>query len=513
MSLSAKPDPGGVQQPCASLIASSRAAQALFIALLAQAMFVPFLLESGYFPLDAEVVSIAAAAVGIGALAGVLLAGLPLLRRLLAALMVGWIVDFYFLEFSSIALVITAGTFIGLSTRVEETVRWQLSAFALLFSLLMLANVGRPAIPMPEASEPLVAGQSLKPPLVHIILDEHAAPNAVPSGTAFDPVVHAFNQDYLQRGFTLYAATRAVSGWSPWSLSAAMQVGGDEVSPKGNVRKLGEERYGLLRNPYFEWLQAQGYRLDVIQSSYLDLCAGAAGHCQTYSPDHYGHAMRRFPGRLLDRILMPLIQIHSLARASTGTSSVFLHRLLTWWSPGYVNQVSLAEPAAMLELLDRLEVHVATAPLRGRALVVHLLLPHFPWVLDKHCELMPRARWLQPPWMLQEAATAAEPGSYFDGHWQQSACAHRRALRIIDAILARGDAGDATILIHGDHGSKLHVWAGDPHAEPLSEALRSESLDAHFAIRTPGLPPGLVESRQNLPDRLRSVLHIVPPTP
>jgi hypothetical protein len=502
---------GRIQRDFASLVASPRAAQALFIAVLAQAMFVPFLLENGYFPLDAEVVSIAAATLCIGALAGALLAGLPLLRRLLAALMVGWIADFYFLELSSIALVITAGIFVGLSTRVEATLRWQLSAFALLFSLLMLASAGRPAVQMPEVSEPPRAGQPLKPPLVHIILDEHAAPNAVPPEAGIDAAVEAFNQDYLQRGFTLYAATRAVSGWSPLSLSAAMQLQGGQVSPQANVRKLGEERYGLLRNPYFEWLQEQGYRLDVIQSSYLDLCAGAVGHCQTYDPGEYGHAMHRFPERWLDRTLIPLIQINSLARASAGIHGVFLHRLLSGWAPGYVNQVSLAEPAAMLELLDRLEAHIATAPLRGRALVVHLLLPHFPWVLDEHCDLMPRARWLQPPWMLQQGAVAAEPGLYFEAHWQQSACAHRRALRIIDAILARGDAGDATILIHGDHGSKLHVWGGDPQAEQLSEALASESLDAHFAVRTPGLPPGFVESPQSLPDRLRSVLQATQP--
>ena len=144
--------------------------------------------------------------------------------------------------------------------------------------------------------------------------------------------------------------------------------------------------------------------------------------------------------------------------------------------------------------MDRLLSDIgAAAP--GTAYFGHLLLPHFAYVFDRDCRVIPDpANWLNnaealvaPPFRNTEATRSARYQRYFE----QVRCLHRMLAEIF-AALGQADRFDrAIVILHGDHGSRIsRLEPMIENVDRLSDADLVDSFSTLFAVRLPGLEAG-----------------------
>jgi hypothetical protein len=187
---------------------------------------------------------------------------------------------------------------------------------------------------------------------------------------------------------------------------------------------------------------------------------------------HDGNA-RRVDVRLLHRSLfrrlfisrvLPLAAVARLARGhALGFDAAFLRsaqgqRLSTYAAP----IVSLSSLESLLEIEPAL-------PGRGRYTLVHVLLPHSPYLLRSDCG----------------HSAAALPTDLI----QQTDCTLRMLGRFLDLLGRLGRLDSATVVVHGDHGAG-EVWQ-DGRLVPDETAyartlLLVKAEGAHGALRRAG---------------------------
>jgi hypothetical protein len=152
-------------------------------------------------------------------------------------------------------------------------------------------------------------------------------------------------------------------------------------------------------------------------------------------------------------------------------------------------------PMASSEALDRMESDIRRAP-RGVAYVVHLLLPHFGYMYTGDCLLANPADWdTLFPLDGELINTPAQRAARYRLYLNQLVCTESRLAALFEELKQLGVYDSATIIVHGDHGSRL---AERPFRFLPAEALSDRDVVDHFstllAVKMPGLQPGLYEA-------------------
>ena len=180
--------------------------------------------------------------------------------------------------------------------------------------------------------------------------------------------------------------------------------------------------------------------------------------------------------------------INGLARGSGRDEKI--------WSPAGVS----------LRAFDYLDTNFAT-PQSGEAYFIHLLLPHFPYVLNRDCETNPPNQWRWPLWAPESAMAGTDLNAIYAAYGEQVRCTHLRTLRFVDAIM-KSQAGTRTIfIIHGDHGARIHSKIGYLDKSEADEAILIDGLDTFFVIKAPGLKAEVDERQALLQTRFHGLLH------
>jgi len=156
----------------------------------------------------------------------------------------------------------------------------------------------------------------------------------------------------------------------------------------------------------------------------------------------------------------------------------------------------------VLEVLDNLE-HQVPDMQPGEAWMIHLLLPHFPYVLDSQCGLRSHKDWSVPAWVSETTAEEALMARLEQDYWQQAECVHARLLGIIDQLDQKLGREHVRILIHGDHGARLAQKEPEPEATVLAAGDHNGSLDTLMLLRAPAAAPGVTEDRISLVESVR----------
>ena len=108
-------------------------------------------------------------------------------------------------------------------------------------------------------------------------------------------------------------------------------------------------------------------------------------------------------------------------------------------------------------------------------------------VYDENCALLPRERWRSPKDDDFKLRPSEHRTELYDRYAAEVRCTMRIVREIVDAI-PRALHNDATILVHGDHGSRLGLIP--PVSAQASSMSVSDYRDAYstlFAVRSPGL--------------------------
>lgn len=347
---------------------------------------------------------------------------------------------------------------------------------ALLVCLMVgafeLASLARaPEVPARAAASGVgPAGTGIGPPLLlHIILDEQWGVGGFravgDSGTA--GFLSAF---YRERGFEVYEGAYSRERWTRFSIPELMSLGRPH-----QVREVAGH-YWLPGNAWFEWLAGRGYRIRVVQTTHLDFCR-AQGIVVASCSVTPGSSMANI-GYLEGRWLVRAVRV---GRFFLNAKS---HAYVRLRSPGDAVIWRTASVGRGLDEIRRVRADLTLQPARGTAYVVHVLLPHRPIEVDSTCRARgPRG---DERWSRGGRMSAPDAAAWRAAYVGQVRCLHRA----LDGLVRTADSvagGEETVIIHGDHGTRMALGSG--LLARFGERELNAAFSTLFAIRRPRATP------------------------
>ncbi|MBF0247823.1 MAG: sulfatase-like hydrolase/transferase, partial [Alphaproteobacteria bacterium] len=250
-------------------------------------------------------------------------------------------------------------------------------------------------------------------------------------------------------------------------------------------------------NAWFDKLAADGYALRVYQSDYRNLCGQASiAYCFSYPTN--GIAPIRdldIPAAIKTRLIVGMFykdtvsyRIANLADESFG-GRLSAAVLPESWRGGAPGEPQLS-PVATVPVIDRLIRDIRAHP-RGTAFVAHLMLPHFSYQYDRECRLKPDFRtWLNRTRDLVTNDEASRRERY-EAYLEQVRCATKQMDRVFAALKDAGAWDAATVILHGDHGSRISIATlGSPDVADFTDRDLVDLHSTFIAVKTAGRDGG-----------------------
>lgn len=346
---------------------------------------------------------------------------------------------------------------------------------------------------------------STDPPVVHLILDGHLGIEGIPVDLAGGPDTKAaLLQFYEKWGFHLYGGA-----YSPYLMT--LNSVGNLMNGAASNKDLSyfeddhnsHRGYRLAENRYFRMALQAKQSIRVFQSDYVDFCADAevpVEFCFTYATSSINSLVRAE----LSAVAKARIILDTFLRRENITGKIY---------SALVSR-SFYSSIAVPDVFTTLRKDILDNPL-GSLFFAHLMLPHDPYVWDEQCQLRTDVgRWKSRRIDHTDLTTigTAEYREYaYADYFDQIHC----VMRLLDDLLTSiDDAGllrDATVIIHGDHGSRIALR--DPIIGYRDEATKTDYIDSFstlFAIRSPDIETGYSSELQPLPNLIAEHLLAVP---
>jgi hypothetical protein len=425
------------------------------------------------------------------------------LRKLMEAFLLTLLIDFHFLSELQHALYLMTGLF-ALLVFIDQPILKPLAIFSGLILLATVAGAfgqshwvvtkldGREAVP--PASGAKTAAQ---PAIVHIILDEHIGFGGLPDNAEGRAMQRQLSEAYLAEGFRIYPRAYSEHMRTINAIPAMLDF--------GNGRPTSADMNGMVLDSaeWFNQIKALGYNLSVYQPEFADYCsANSPTHCVEYAQESLLPMLDidlHWRGRL-QLILSKFIKLSvilQLAHNATywAVMNVFGLDDLTMSGARIINYTSTISSLQMFEAVTE-----HASELRpGEALFFHALFPHYPYATREDCSTKQLDDWRMRrevvPMQVKEAA-----------YYEQVFCALRLVKGVLEAVERSPAAGNAYVVVHGDHGSR--ITQQDPAASQTS--LGRDDLRAVFstllAIRVPGQTGGIDNSLTTVSAALESAV-------
>lgn len=347
-----------------------------------------------------------------------------------------------------------------------------------------------------------------RPVVIHLVLDEHIGgaglKAGIAEGTQFQEQVYAF---YVDNGFRLFGD--AYSEYFNTHSSIASAFNSDESeTPEALVSRF-RNKFVLDENKYFSaWLR-RGYRINVLQSSYLNMCASnglEVASCKTYKHDAFDEkAIASLPTserlKLIGKMYFSSFTIIKLVRLSNYLVGGDAPFSLPLWH-GRVGPLSSVTPFA--EFIEQVSKSNG-----GDFFFAHLLMPHYPYVFQSDCSV----RSPVSSWKLRTGRdginTVQQRDQAYREYFEQITCTMRKLNDLFDAMKANGTFDDATIIIHGDHGARIsRILINEKNADQLTHDDFLDAFSTLFAIKTPKTQSGIDSRMASLTDLINFSLNI-----
>jgi arylsulfatase A-like enzyme len=125
----------------------------------------------------------------------------------------------------------------------------------------------------------------------------------------------------------------------------------------------------------------------------------------------------------------------------------------------------------------------------GTVIFAHLMLPHAPHILGENCEITDHP--FTDPYDLaldyeSDVLAAKARTEHYRRYFQQVHCINKRIRVLLDKMKVSGLLRDATIVITGDHGSRISM---SHFAETMSKRDLIDNYGALFSIHAPSVEP------------------------
>ena len=344
--------------------------------------------------------------------------------------------------------------------------------------------------------------RSARPILIHIILDEFAGitalENAGPVGQAdIDEMIRG----YLDNGFSVYPGAISQFFKSTLSIGHALNLSRQfDTTILAEVLK--SKYYDLSGNAYFSYLRDQGYQLHVFSNEYINLCQQGKYvnvQCNKYKYKDLS-VLRKFSLSTSDRAVIignnylsfinyyiwfkeigKIIGSRREALLENGDESTIVgFQLLAFQFPFALGA---------MDQLNKLQAALENAQ-PGDAYFLHMLMPHYPYMVDPDCRPLPISRWVMNRFSGNpyEGNSNRTRAIRYTHYWQQIQCTNKLMADLMDHLKALGLYDNTILIIHGDHGSRI------TRVDPLySEVDKLETMDyrdafsTFMALRLPGV--------------------------
>ncbi|HSE76401.1 MAG TPA: hypothetical protein VLG66_00190 [Alphaproteobacteria bacterium] len=338
------------------------------------------------------------------------------------------------------------------------------------------------------------------PPVVHLVLDEHIGvagiPEDIPGGRELKRDIVAF---YERHGFRLYP--NAFSHYWNTEESLSNLVNGT-VSPMMQANIKIDGMFVLAHNRWFDALRGTGYRIQVVQTDYLRFCTGGdVEACRTYPPNSVGSLRDESsvaPTTTIKAILQTYLEnplryrtlgpfYENRVRPAASTLGIELPE----WNWGSINFGPIASKKALAEMFGAIKRRP-----EGTVFFAHFMLTHNAYLLAADCNpdkdflnWMFRNDFIQHP---MASNTSAGRARRYMRYFEQLRCTYRLLDDLFAEMRASGSIDNATIFVHGDHGSRIAMRDPTVHLAALLSAR--DIVDGYstlYAVRMPGLAPSL----------------------
>jgi len=361
------------------------------------------------------------------------------------------------------------------------------------------------------------SGNSNLPVYVHIILDEFMGPEGFDTNVASQRAIKNEIQTFFaDQGFRLFGRAYSPYYDSHDSIPAFLNM--TETSETAQFYWEDGEDYIVAQNRYFEILRSRGYQINVYQSSYMDYCMSSPADirkCVTYdflsitstSLARLGTAEK---AQVVVTMYASLATLSDVAFAAYGALRSTL-AVLGLALPEWVEWSNRPGPIPVMPVFDELIRGVTTAQ-GGSMFFAHLLIPHFPYSLDSNCRIRrPLMTWenrsLKRATSTGRANTIASRHARYAAYIPQVRCALMKVQNLLDTLKDRGLYDDATIVIQGDHGSRIvRVEPMLVNQDLLTQQDYTDAFLALYAVKSPEISPGYEPRPASLPQLMRALV-------
>jgi hypothetical protein len=447
--------------------------------------------QLGIFSVD--VLGLLVPALAIGLAAGWMVHRAPRwLRNIFLALLTLGFVDLQFnLEARFSFWIVTGASFLIVGLLWEHYARVA-TVFLLGFLAALPLRSSSLAIRTWRSEQSAGAGQpSRLVPVVHIVLDEHAAPRAFPPDVAeADRARDGMLNFYRRHGFRLY--TKAYSRYF-WTHSAIPAVLSPLARADRTTTVVEPEpwHYLLTSSQLFAWAKSRGYRIHVVQTDFLDVCSRQRhllASCRT-SPVNSAASLSLLALGATNRMLLQ--QAYFLS-----AQSYLFRRITRGWRPHMLQKANVGMALAELAQLRR----SIGEDLGGSWYFAHLLVPHFPYEVDSACGGRPWRERLGAGWTWAGGVW----GNTMSGRrirWAlysaQVECLYTQLEGLIATIDSVAPPQGVLVVLHGDHGSR--ILRTMPDTDDSAKLTNQDLLDGFatlLAVRGPGIQAGVDSSAE-----------------
>lgn len=407
-------------------------------------------------------------------------------------------------ELGLLALLVIVGCIVAIWGLYLNTSKILIAVFGVIivfiFSLPVLPQIQEnPTADRPNGEQP-----DDLPVYVHIVLDEYTGIETLDEGIDNQRELKRATRSLLiDNGFRLFGRAYSEYFDTRDSLPAMLNAYSGE-----NPRPLYDDRNEVfntvLRNDYLRDLFNSGYTVRVYQTSFMDFCSAAADiihKCLTYSPFQgissealgelaWAEKLKVTLSALWRRSVIKEKAKHLYQRAA----AVAAPKDASTANRGAQRFVGLG-PIPTLPVFDQLISDVVTAPM-GTMFFAHLLIPHNPYSIESNCKIRrPVVDWklIGLPTVLSDGRVNSDSSraARYDDYVDQAQCALTKVGELIDALKSAGKFEGSTIIIHGDHGSKISRYRLRTFfKDELNDQDYYDGFSTLFAVKAPHIQPG-----------------------
>ena len=343
-----------------------------------------------------------------------------------------------------------------------------------------------------EKFELSVTNRADLPPYIHIVLDGHTGLDGMLNEfEESDDLFKMITQSYEQLGFRLFSRANSRYKLTVDSFSSFMNF-----RPQASPDLMNYS--GIKYNTLFESLSRRGYSINVFQSGYLNLCqefesSFSLASCYTYPFSQLLENLKHSSLSGASKAIVIITTVLQRAGFLSMVNKLSNYKLaVAIGIPEWPIRVCMGCLASQTTLAD-FEVGIKNIQ-PGQAYFLHLLWPHGPHQnYTSDCK---------PDFSMRFESASFQ--NRYSRYLTQTACTQHHVLNVIRKIINMGNTQGVTIVVHGDHGTRVHSTPGeviDPNTVKSMQAFST-----FFAVRSGGYHPG-VDRRPAPLDILLGELH------